>query len=410
MMDVRKIAVAVFTGAMALSFASCALFGPDKKEIVTAADTFAGALVKQDAASIADLTNGSVNAETLGTLFDKTGNSEDQNEFIKAVGDTLTYVVLEESVEADRERASVDVVFSQVDYEKALTDTYADIGEVKEALAACADKKEVTVRFEFENVNGEWLISNPDDQGYKMIFDFYTFEPVIKLDLSKVYDSSDCWTEDASVYSTVYFTEDVSEFDGDILFNVYYEGTLYEVDQIAEVYGTYICCNYTSPYFNDLPSGEYSIKVKCGDTVVTTMTAVDIYEPRALDDLVVESEWDQVDKNDTYNFYEVGYLGYGDYSANTGIKYYIYFTDELSYDDVAGITYSIYDKSGNTLDEGLTVYGSNITEGTDEQGYYFVYLPYSPNPQLGAGKYYIEVFNPDGTTLLTDDCKIKIVN
>ena len=99
--------------------------------------------------------------------------------------------------------------------------------------------------------------------------------------------------------------------------------------------------------------------------------------------------------------------GYGYYSFNNGIEYDIYFSDELTYDDVVGITFNIYDEDGNTLAEGETVYGSNISYGTNEDGYYYVYLPYQTEDGLASGTYYIEVFNPDGTTLMTDSCVVE---
>lgn len=49
---IRKAGAAALAGAMTLSCASCALFGPNKKEIVEAGDTFASTLLKRDAGKI----------------------------------------------------------------------------------------------------------------------------------------------------------------------------------------------------------------------------------------------------------------------------------------------------------------------------------------------------------------------
>ena len=69
----RKVAAAALAGTMALSLASCMLFGPNKKEIVEAADNFASTLLKQDAGKIVKLTTekkDSDAAEALEMLFD----------------------------------------------------------------------------------------------------------------------------------------------------------------------------------------------------------------------------------------------------------------------------------------------------------------------------------------------------
>ena len=166
---IRKAGAAALAGTMALSFASCALFGANKKEVVEAADTFASTLLKQDAGKIIKLTNekkDSDNAEALEMIFDESMYSDEQNEFNKAVADTISYEIDEDSVEVDKEEASVDVTFTMVDYEKALKDDYSDIDEVVDLIKDCDDTKDVKVTFEFEKDDDEWLLSNLDDKGF----------------------------------------------------------------------------------------------------------------------------------------------------------------------------------------------------------------------------------------------------
>ena len=62
---IKKAGAAALAGAMTLSCASCALFGPNKKEIVEAADTFAGTLLKQDAGKIIKLTTEDEDSDVL---------------------------------------------------------------------------------------------------------------------------------------------------------------------------------------------------------------------------------------------------------------------------------------------------------------------------------------------------------
>ena len=173
----RKVAAATLVGTMALSFASCALFGANKKEIVEAADEFASTLLKQDAGKIIKLTNekkDSDNAEALEMIFDESMYSDEQNEFNKAVADTISYEIDEDSVEVDKEEASVDVTFTMVDYEKALKDDYSDIDEVVDLIKDCEDTKDVKVTFEFEKDDDEWLLSNLDDKEFGKLFDYMT--------------------------------------------------------------------------------------------------------------------------------------------------------------------------------------------------------------------------------------------
>ena len=416
---IRKAGAAALAGAMVLSCASCALFGANKKEIVEAADTFADTLLKKDAGKIIKLTNekkDSDAAEALEMLFDESWYSEDQNKFNDAVADTITYEVDEESVEVDKEEASVDVTFTMVDYEKALKDDYSDIDEVLDLLDDCEDTKEVTVTFEFEKDDDEWLLSNLNDKGFGKIFDFYMYELELTPDLLSMIESTDIFSGYTGVYSTIYFTEDISAYEDLISFDVYCDGSLIASDMEPSFYGDYIYCDYYTSDYSDIESGDYEIVVKCGGNEITTMEiTVDNYEAQPVEPDPTTGE----DIDYDYSFDADGELGdlvqavdwylddgSGYYSFDYGIEYDIYFSDELTYDDVVGITFNIYDEDGNTLLEEGTVYGSNISYGTNADGYYYVYLPYQPEDSLASGTYYIEVFNPDGTTLMMDYCVV----
>ena len=411
---IRKAGAAALAGAMAFSCASCALFGPNKKEIVEAADTFASTLLKRDAGKIIKLTTedeDSEAAETLEMIFDESVYSDDQKKFIDAVSDTITYEVDEESVEVSKEEASVDVKFSMVDYEKALEVDVADIDEVLDLLDDCEDIKEVEITLEFEKDDDEWLLSNIDDEEFGELFDYYIYE--LNLTPAVAVDYTDIWPGTSGIISEVYFIDDITAYESSLTYDVYFNGSLVDSNLAAVVADTNtIWCDYAT----ELEAGEYEIVVYLDGVELTSMSTT-VEEtgttPTVTDDTVSTNDY-------SYVFTADGQLadlvravdwymddGYGYYSFNDGIEYDIYFSDELTYDDVVGITFNIYDGDGNTLAEGETVYGSNISYGTNEDGYYYVYLPYQTEDGLASGTYYIEVFNPDGTTLMTDSCVVE---
>ena len=410
---IRKAGAAALAGAMAFSCASCALFGPNKKEIVEAGDTFASTLLKRDAGKIIKLTTeekDSEAAETLEMIFDESVYSDDQKKFIDAVSDTITYEVDEKSVEVSKDEASVDVKFSMVDYEKALEVDVADIDEVLDLLDDCEDIKEVEITLEFEKDDDEWLLSNIDDEEFGELFDYYIYE--LNLTPAVAVDYTDIWPGTSGIISEVYFIDDITAYESSLTYDVYFNGSLIDSNLAAVVADTNtIWCDYAT----ELEAGEYEIVVYLDGTEITSMsTTVDDsgVAPTVTDDSVSYDDY-------SYVFTAEGQLGdlvqavdwylddgYGYYSFNDGIEYDIYFSDALTYDDVVGITFNIYDEDGNTLAEGETVYGSNISYGTNEDGYYYVYLPYQTEDGLASGTYYIEVFNPDGTTLMTDYCVV----
>ena len=394
----RKVAAAALAGTMALSLASCMLFGPNKKEIVEAADNFASTLLKQDAGKIVKLTTekkDSDAAEALEMLFDSSWYSDDQNAFIKAVSDTISYEVDEESVEVDKEDASVDVVFTMVDYEKALKgEDFSDIDEVKDAIKDCDDTKDVTVTFEFEKDDDEWLLSNLDDKDFSKLFDFYTYELNLKPDLTSIIDYTDSYGGSYYLDLYIYTTEDVTEYDGDITFDVYYEGSMIASGVTAYVYSYYICCDYYDPDYNYLASGTYSIAVNYGDVEI------------AYEDIVVDNSYYETTAS-TFSGDLASEVYYTDWWWDNDDNTYDVGVEEIEFDvyfnvDVSGydMTFDVKDGDGNTIDSYVTVQNNG----------YSVYCIWEPGGEIPAGVYQIGLFDDDTSDanfIISDYCEIK---
>lgn len=419
--NIRRLVAAALAGAMAVSCASCMLIGgPNKKEIVEAADTFASALLKQDAGKVVKLTNekkDSDAAEALDVLWDESMYSDEQNEFNKAVADTITYEVDEESVEVDKEEASVDVVFTLVDYEKALKDDYSDIDEVLDLIGDCDDTKEVTITFEFEKDDDEWLLTNLKDKGFGKLFDYCSYELDIMGELFDMFSYSDTVAGDWYVDSWFYFDGDISAYEGLVYFDVYYNGSVILSAQTADVYDTFFYCTYEDPDYNDLPAGDYYFSVYCNDTYATSDTVT-------IEESTVPTSTGSGSSGIDYN-YDVDALGeladyvvavdwWGDdgnyaYENTPAIEYDVYFTSDITYDQIMGITFNVYDEDGNLLVEGESIASNrtNIDDSVSEDGYYFIYVGYLPEAgNVEPGYYFVEVCNPDGTTLLYDYCSV----
>ena len=398
----RKVAAATLAGTMALSFASCMLFGANKQEIIDAADEFAGTLVKQDAGKIVKLTNekkDSDTAEELEMLFDSSFYSDDQNEFIKAVSDTIAYEVDEESVEVDKEEASIDVTFTMVDYEKALKDgDFSDIDDVKDALKDCDDTKDVKVTFEFEKDDDEWLISNLKDKAYGKLFDFYTYELDLKPDLTEIIDYTDSYAGSYYLDFYVYFTDDISEYDGLITFDVYYEGSLFQSGLSAYVYSYYLCCDYYDSNWDYLDDGNYTIVVYYGDVEIASGDLyVDnsAYETTAsaasytgdFSEIIDYTEW-------YYDTTTDGVYDLGTYS----IEFDVYFDEYVG--DYADFSFDVTYEDGTVLDAVVT---PTINS-------YSVWCYYYASEELPAGEYTITVYDgpyQESNIIAEGTCEIK---
>ena len=379
---IKKAGAAALAGAMTLSCASCALFGPNKKEIIEAADTFAGTLLKQDAGKIIKLTTedeDSEAAEALEMIFDDSLYSDDQKKFIDAVSDTITYEVDEESVEVDKEEASADVTFTMVDYEKALDGDFEDIDAVLDALEDCEDTKDVEVTIEFEKDDDEWLVSNIDDDKFGDIFEFYIYELNI-MPAVEVTDT-DCWTGTSGLISEVYFSDDITAYESALTFDVYYNGSLLASDQPAVVYDTtVIWCDYAT----ELEVGEYEIVVYLNgaeitsmsttveETVTTEATAAPVVGGGDFASEVSSTDWWLDNGDDTY---DVGV---------TEIELDFYFNVDVSNES---FTFDVFDADGNTIE-------SYIVPTINS---YSVYCIWDPGYEIPEGGYYIQLFDSDAS-------------
>ena len=379
---IRKAGAAALAGAMAFSCASCALFGPNKKEIIEAADTFAGTLLKQDAGKIIKLTTedeDSEAAEALEMIFDDSLYSDDQKKFIDAVSDTITYEVDEESVEVDKEEASADVTFTMVDYEKALDGDFEDIDAVLDALEDCEDTKDVEVTIEFEKDDDEWLVSNIDDDKFGDIFEFYIYELNI-MPAVEVTDT-DCWTGTSGLISEVYFSDDITAYESALTFDVYFNGSLLASDQPAVVYDTtVIWCDYAT----ELEVGEYEIVVYLNgaeitsmsttveETVTTEATAAPVVGGGDYASEVSSTDWWLDNGDDTY---DVGV---------TEIELDFYFNVDVSNES---FTFDVFDADGNTIE-------SYIVPTINS---YSVYCIWDPGYEIPEGGYYIQLFDSDAS-------------
>ncbi len=269
---------------MALSFASCGLFGADKKAVTESAENFAAALVKMDARKIGKLTDEKKKSSTLEELdafLDKNSYSKDQYDFVEAVMDTVTYEVAADTVKVDGDKASATVVFTMVDYEDALKKgDFDDIDEVIDAVKDCEDQTEVEVELEFKKDGDSWLMSNlKKNKDIAELYECFTYDLGLKAPIFDMVEDVDYYyyTYPGSYYVALdveFYVADVSEYDGRMTADVYYEGDLIASDITASVYSSWMWVEYDEPDYSNLDDGDYEIVLKCdGDEWISkTMT------------------------------------------------------------------------------------------------------------------------------------------
>ena len=309
----KRLTSAGLAGIMALSFASCGLFGADKKAVTEAAENFAAALVKMDARKIGKLTDEKKKSDTLAELdsfLDKNSYSKDQYDFVEAVMDTVTYEVAADTVKVDGDKASATVVFTMVDYEDALKKgDFDDIDDVIDAVKDCEDQTEVEVELEFKKDGDSWLMSNlKKNKDIAELYECFTYDLGLKAPIFDMVEDVDyyCYTYSGSYYIDLdveFYGVDVSEYDGRMTADVYCDGLLVASDLYVNVYSSWFWTEYTNYDYLDIEAGEYDIVLKCdGDEWLTATEVVTNYDSTGYDS-----------GSGTYDssFESIVYYGYG---------------------------------------------------------------------------------------------------
>ena len=276
----RIAAMSVLAGALLLSCASCALLQgageKDKEVIIDLANDVAKALVKMDGEKVVKFTDGfdrDDNPDFAIALLDTRELTENEVVLINTVADTLKYEIDEDSVKIDKDKASVDVTFTMVDYESVIENgDYSNIDEVAAALKESDDTKEVEITFEFTKDGDDWILSNLDDKAFGKLYDFCSYELDLGPDLYSLITSTDILDGAYCIDAYINFSEDISGYDAQFTFDVYCDGMLIASDVEAYVIGTYVWADYCDPDYEDLASGEYEIAVKCNGADFTTLT------------------------------------------------------------------------------------------------------------------------------------------
>lgn len=267
----RTLSVTV-TGALVLSLSACMSAGPAKEDIVKAADVFAQALISRDTADIAELTvEGAGSEDYLADLLDTSGYTDNDAAFIDAVADTLTYKIDEDSFDAERDEASVDVVFVMADYEEVIEGgTYNGVDKALEELDACTGTKKVTVTFEFARTDGGWLISNIKSDEYSDIFAFYAQIPDIRdiPDLASLVTGSYTVSGPGYVELSAEFEENIQDYNDLLTCEVICDGETVETDGQVSCYQNLIWAGYYVD--GDVPAGNYTINIYCQDELIVT--------------------------------------------------------------------------------------------------------------------------------------------
>ncbi|MCR4688235.1 MAG: hypothetical protein K5745_01640 [Saccharofermentans sp.] len=168
----KKIATLLAAAMVMTQIAGCSFLS--KGKVVEAAEDFGEAIKSMDCGDIIDLSTAEDDDEvaaTLDYLLDRDMYSDDENEYIDAMIDTIEVEVDSKSVSVSGDEASCDIIITMADYEDLEDGEYEEIDELVDAVAD-ADTTEIEFTAEFVKDGDEWLVDNIDDDEFGDIFAF----------------------------------------------------------------------------------------------------------------------------------------------------------------------------------------------------------------------------------------------
>ena len=197
--SVKKAGAVIISAAMLTSLASCSgLFGG--QAVIDAAESLGDAVIAGDSGKIIKLStekkDGEI-AEALELILDDGNYSDDYQDYIDAMKDTMSYEVDKGSVKVDGEKASCDITFTMADYEALDDDEYEDIDDIIDAIGDL-DTKDYEYTVKFEKDGDDWLVSNLSSDDFGALFDYRSYSlPVTNLagDYVGSYDLTDIMNE-----------------------------------------------------------------------------------------------------------------------------------------------------------------------------------------------------------------------
>lgn len=211
--------------------------------------------------------------ELEAVLTLETDSFPEDNDAREIIADTLTYEVDEDSFEGDffGKEGSIDIVFTYVDYEKAIDDIaiFEGIDSFEAAIEDCDDVVELTITFEFEKIDGECVCTNIDE--IKDIFPYATedFNWALSRDnyIGEVefigLGSNDFYLDATAISCELPITGDGQELEWNYYYMIECDGIFLLTSEVMSSDGTSLTADYS--YFGDPLFGEYTFTFYLAD-------------------------------------------------------------------------------------------------------------------------------------------------
>ena len=181
MFNFKKIAASVLTCTMLMSTAACSLFNRvEPEEIINAADIYAKCVTFLDANRLLENTEtlDYSESEAFKEKLSMSGLDYDQASVRRAIAETITYEVKQDTVVIDKTYCSCEIMFTRVDYLSAIDGLVGYSSAFLEAISSCDKTNTYNVSVYFSKVDGKWLASADSIRKFADLYSFLDYEYV----------------------------------------------------------------------------------------------------------------------------------------------------------------------------------------------------------------------------------------
>ena len=266
----KKLIASVLAASVLLSMSGCSLFDSDNKAVLAVVDEYCQAILEADVDDIVDvMLDGDDYEYQMTSYLSRFTNNKKMADVYEAIEDSMTYKINKSSVHSSKKdkKASVDVIYTMVDYEEIYDIVSDDDGDLDDFIDALEDDKgahtiEVKQTIKLSMKRDNWLVDDDDIENFLEIYEF--FEDVSSLswcgfdeitiqqmestlerlygsdykydyysDAASYYDYASYWGDNMTVYMYIY--DDVSDAAEE--FEYYYYEDIVEDIEDNDFYG-----------------------------------------------------------------------------------------------------------------------------------------------------------------------------
>ena len=177
----KKLISSVLASSVLLSMSGCSLFDSDNKAVLAVVDEYCQAVLEVEIDDIIDvMLDGDDYEYRMNSYISDYSRNKKLEDVYEAIEDSMSYKINKSSAHSSKKdkKASVDVVYTMVDYESIYEDVRDDDGDLDDfidALESDGGKNtiEISQTIKLSYKREKWLVDDDDIENFYEVYEFF---------------------------------------------------------------------------------------------------------------------------------------------------------------------------------------------------------------------------------------------